>query len=84
MGWNYRIILHDNDPDPTRHWMGLHEVYYDDDGRPNSWTETAVEFVCDAEEGTAGIIDSLNLALGTLTDPKFAEVLWLSDLNKKD
>ena len=62
MTWNYRIILHpsvDNDDA----WYGLHEVYYDADGNPESWTEDAVRFTCNDYEGPEGIHRSLVMAL---------------------
>lgn len=54
MTWNYRIVRY-----PNNEGFGLHEVYYDSDGQPWGMTEDAVRFVCSAEEGTAGIVDSL-------------------------
>lgn len=63
MPWNYRLILHDTDANPERHWIGLHEVYYDDLSRPDYWTEDAVTFRCHADEGPQGLIESLEMAL---------------------
>jgi hypothetical protein len=82
MVWNYRIILHDIDPDPKQHWLGLHEVHYDDQGRPNSWTEHLASFATDPELGKADLIGSLELALTTLRDPRFEDVLKISELAK--
>lgn len=41
MTWNYRVIEHDT-PEPTESPFGIHEVYYDDQGRVKAWTEKAV------------------------------------------
>jgi len=79
MSWNYRIILHDTDADPEKHWHGLHEVYYSEDGKL-SWTEDAITFVCDLDEGPDGIIGSLELALKSLRDPRFSTVLKETEL----
>lgn len=57
--WNYRIIFHDEDPDPDRHWYGLHECYY----CPTGWTVNPTTFGCDADEGPEVIIKSLEMAL---------------------
>jgi hypothetical protein len=57
--WNYRIIRH-HEPEV---WFGLHEVYYDDQGRPESYTADPISFVCDGDEGPEGITKSLRLAL---------------------
>ena len=48
MDWHYQLIVHDTHPNA---WIGLHEVYYEDN-RVVGWTENAVTFVCDEEEGT--------------------------------
>lgn len=52
MTWRYQILDHGT------HYA-LHEVY--DDGR--SWTADPITFVCDPEEGSDGIIRSLEMAL---------------------
>lgn len=57
-GWNYRIILHDTDEDPEKHWYGLHEVYYN----PTGWTLNPI-FVCNFDEGVHTIVSSLENAL---------------------
>ena len=61
MTWNYRIILHPGS-EPYAYY-GLHEVYYDDSGKPDRWTQNAVSFSCEADEGPSGIQKSLAMAL---------------------
>ena len=39
--WNYRILKHN---DKTGTWFGLHEVYYNEDGSINSYTQDAIAF----------------------------------------
>lgn len=79
MSWNYRIILHDLDPDPAKHWYGLHEVHYgmpDDPSKPGIGpTIEPTSFVCDVDEGKEGIIAALELALKTVRDPRWSVVL---------
>lgn len=53
MTWNYRIIQFDD-------CEALHEVYYDDEGRPTAYTENAVDFVFDHP---GDIEDGLRMAL---------------------
>lgn len=60
--WNYRIIDHGDH-------LALHEVHYDDDGKPVGYTAEATSFVADPEEGRAGIISSLRMALGDAENP---------------
>jgi hypothetical protein len=38
MTWNHRVMRH---VDPNGGiWFGIHEVYYDESGEPEGWTET--------------------------------------------
>ena len=73
MSWNYRAILHDNIDDP---WVGLHEVYYDGDGKPTYWTDDAVEFLCDPDQNIANV---LRMALA---DVEKFPLLKISDLER--
>jgi hypothetical protein len=50
MSWNYRIVRHPNGD------LALHEVYYDEAGRPDGVTAAPVGFAADAEEGVGGLI----------------------------
>ena len=63
MTWNYRIVRHADGN------LALHEVYYDDSGWPTNRTAEPISFACDAEEGTAGIISSLQMALRDARQP---------------
>ena len=47
MTWNYRIIRHDQD---NPEWYGLHEVYYNEAGAVEGWTEDSIDFVGDSAE----------------------------------
>ena len=51
--WNYRIVRHDD-------CVGLHEVFYNEDGSVRAWTENPVRFVGDDE---ADLVRSLERAL---------------------
>ena len=57
MSWNYRIIKYADGSG-----YGLHEVYYDDRGKPMNMTEDPATFMCDEWEGPEGIIGSLMMA----------------------
>lgn len=69
MTWNYRIVNHGE-------WLGLHEVYYHDDGRPKMYTADPISFACETDEGAAGIIKSLKMALN---DARQRPVMTLDD-----
>lgn len=58
MSWNYRIVKYADE----RKGYGLHEVFYDANGREWSMTENAIDFTCDADEGPNGIRESLHMA----------------------
>ena len=58
MTWNYRIIKY-----PDENGYGLHEVYYNEDGSPDTMTKDPIDFVCESEEGPEGIIRDLEMAL---------------------
>lgn len=69
MTWNYRIVRHADGS------LALHEVYYDSEGTPSARSSEPTFFVVDEEEGSEGLIKSLEMALesvkkhGVLDDP---------------
>jgi hypothetical protein len=79
MSWNYRIILHDLNPDTDQHWYGLHEVHYgmpdDPSKRGIGPGKNPIMFVCHRDEGKDGIIKALERALTTVRDPQWGVVL---------
>jgi hypothetical protein len=77
MTWNYRLILHDLDASHERHWVGLHEVYYEEE-KIKGWTDTAVSFVSDGEDMANDVINSLEMAL---RDAKEKPVLKESEIS---
>lgn len=82
-GWNHRIILHDDDPDPTQHWLGLHEVYYDEDERITGWVAEPSTFITSVELGRDDLLGELELVVKTLHKPKWMSVLSLRELRTK-
>jgi hypothetical protein len=60
--WNYRIVRHG---DGT---LTLNEVHYEG-GRPVAMTEDPAGFVASADEGPAGIVEALRLALKAAEKP---------------
>lgn len=82
IGWNHRIILHDDHPDPSEHWLGVHEVYYHEGDVVAGWTADPVYFATDADLGVNDLIGEMERALQTLRDPKWSPVLRLSDLQR--
>ncbi len=62
MFWNYRVIRHDGDPDPRKHYIALHEVFYNDAGAPWSWTAEPVTFICEGDESKEALARMLKYA----------------------
>lgn len=50
MTWNYRIFLTKSN-DPQLNSYGIHEVYYDDEGKPEMFTENPVGTYWYVDEG---------------------------------
>jgi|32_taG_2_1085360.scaffolds.fasta_scaffold54029_3 hypothetical protein len=73
MRWNYRIIYHDDHEHP---YYGLHEVYYNQDGKIEVWTAEA-DIVSDVDK--EDLINSLRLML---KDAEHKDVLFHSKLIK--
>lgn len=61
MHWNYRIVKTETKDGPD--W-GIYEVYYDENDKPIMRTVDPIAFTSD--EGPEGVIDAINLALGTM------------------
>ena len=59
MSWNYRIVRYRNPEDG----YGLHEVFYDDNQRVVTITETPARFACLPNKGPGGVIKYLEMAL---------------------
>lgn len=63
MSWNHRIVKHvhelGGEPYPT---YGLHEVFYDDAGKPGSWTKEPVAIVGDSFKDAAEIYMQMSAA----------------------
>jgi hypothetical protein len=71
MAWNYRVLRH-----PDGH-LALHEVYYDNAGKPISYTAKPIHFAVDEDEGLPGLTASLELAL---RDAKERPILDISEI----
>ena len=76
MTWNYRVIRHEEGH------LALHEVYYDDDGKPNGVTKEPVTFVTDSDEGITGIINSLEMALNDAREKPVLGISLFSEENE--
>lgn len=74
MAWNYRVVRFEEEG--REPWLALHEVYYDENGRPNGWTKNPCSFGCDDDEGVDGIRKILVMAL---SDAFMREVLHVKN-----
>ena len=67
MTWNYRIIHYKDGG------YGLHEVFYKKEGKIDGWTQQPINFVCEEEEGSQSIMESLWVALKDCSLPVLEE-----------
>ena len=82
MTWNYRAIRHNMPPrkigdlEFDASYIAIHEVYYDDDGKPEMRSKEPVTFQCDVEDGKEGIIAALERALATIRETDVMDDPW--------
>jgi hypothetical protein len=69
MGWNHRVLAHEHKGEI---YFDIHEVYYDDNGTPNGYTENPVSV---GGESLKGIGWTLNRMKECLKKP----ILWAGD-----
>lgn len=65
MTWNYRVIEF-VDPYSMEPWRAIHEVYYDEGGKPTSYSEHPAGVVWDTEIGDgepSRVLEKLAMAL---------------------
>ena len=60
MGWNHRVIKTTSGDEVS---FGIHEVYYDDTGKPGMATEEAVGIVADTYEELWMVMRDVSQAL---------------------
>lgn len=71
--WDYRVMQFAREGDPS---CAIHEVHYDDDGKPVAYTENPAYVAWDADEGDpTGILLRMAVAIDkpTLTPADFGE-----------
>ena len=71
--WNYRVMQFTEGPET---WRAIHEVHYDDDGKPVAYTENPAYVAWDADEGDpTGILLRMAVAIDKpiLTPADFGE-----------
>ena len=73
MTWNYRIIKHGRKIEP---YFAVHEVFYDERGKIESWTENPVDIVGDSVKDVTKMLETI---LKDIKQP----VLKESELQKK-
>ena len=67
--WNHRVLAHQ---EVDRIVFCVHEVYYDENGKPNGYTENPVSMGFDELEALEWTIDKMKLCLEK-------EILWEGD-----
>lgn len=70
MTWNYRLMVH---PDGSGGmWFEIHEVYYDENGKPGSYTINPADV-------SGGNIDDIMFSLNAMKEVLNRPILWLGD-----
>ena len=75
MSWNYRVLRYKDG------CVGIHEVYYDEDGRPEGCTERPVGPVGDDVGGLRGTLSAM---LYAIDEPELDYDRFGSSLHKSD
>jgi hypothetical protein len=74
MSWNYRVLAHKDDDDVM---LMIHEVYYDENGKPNSYTVNPVPV-------RGEDLDALKFSLEKMNEALTKPILWYgSDFPKE-
>lgn len=72
MSWNYRVIEFIDPHDGP--WRAIHEVHYDDQGRPAAYTESPAKVISTDDAGNnAGLDWVLDRMREALTRPVLVE-----------
>lgn len=66
MHWNYRVILFKT---ALESYYAIHEVHYDDDGKPEAYAENPASVLWDVEEGTEIGLDIMRQMLIACSKP---------------
>jgi len=64
MSWNWRLLAHELDGDV---FFQIHEVYYDEFGNPNGYTQNPVSVGSETVEGVKWVLDEMVACLGKPT-----------------
>lgn len=64
MHWNYRIIFTEDKTNPEDSQFGIHEVHYDDDGKPAAYIENPASMIWfDALLNGSSMLEHMRVAL---------------------
>lgn len=78
MSWNYRVIHHPqsfvlNGEEIDTSYLAVHEVHYDEEGKPVLYSKEPISFRCDVEDGKEEILARLMQAIGTIRETDILE-----------
>lgn len=78
MSWNYRVIEFVQ-PGSDEPWQAIHEVYYDQDGNPDGYSE---EPACVSSTDAAGTVAGLGWVLDNMREALSKPVLVERDFHR--
>lgn len=74
--WNYRVIefvTPSSEGAPEERWRAIHEVHYDENGRPSSYTESPARVAWDVDDGDSAPLFILERMKRALAKPVLLE-----------
>ena len=82
--WNHRIVKHDKDPDRTRWYYAIHEVFYEDDNSIYAITTDPIAVVSEEKED---ILETLKWMIDCYSKPVLSyialEKIWEEKRKKR-
>lgn len=67
MSWNHRVVRHVNDSgESAEPWYAIHEVHYDENGKPTGWT---ANHIAPGSESLSGLMTELGWMLQACGKP---------------
>ena len=75
MTWNFRLVKH-TERKPRRVWYGVHEMFYDDAGRPWTMTEEPVSVDGESRKDVLGYLTMIQRDLARLPILDAQKIRW--------
>ena len=74
MSWNHRVLAHELEEGI---YLEIHEVYYDENGQPHSYTENSISVGADDLQGIQWVLEKMKACTNK-------PILWAGDQFPKE